>query len=322
MESLFESIYPYRRSVSPSELQLMLKLFRQDLMTVLLEISYSSEDKIFLLMSSGKISCVYHAKEDRITRYPLSDLSTLFQSRDGAIRVCELASSSFGAVRTTLEQSHSSSILSSSTTELPGIIQKWQAMPEPSLAHIRWPNAEGFVFIPGNHFSARQYAFVAEGRSSDSAAAVSMFSRWSEAECTISQYTSDSQLEIWRENNLQLGFALLIEQIMRRYEDLVGHLLSRKLESSLSRLSQTKSWSISIADTTVDDVQLFDSVDDAATAYRMLLDLASRQISAVIGPRLFDDAVDAGMVSLGDPLRQAVENNHLVATLAANFIRG
>ena len=323
MVSLFDSIYPDRRSVSSSELQFMLKLFQQDLKTVLLEVSYSPEDKIFLLLNDGKISCAYSAKEDRITRRSLLNLSTLFQGRDhGAIRVCELVPSSFGAVRTILEQSHSSNTFPSSTAALPGTIQKWQANPEPSLVHIRWPNAEGFVFIPGNNFSARQYVFVTEGKSSDSAAAVSMFSHWSEVECTISQYTSDSQSEIWRENSLQLGFALLIEQIIRRYEDLVGHSLSSKLEDSLNRLSQAQSWSISIVNTSVDDVQLFDSIDHAATAYQTILYLASRQISEVIGSRLFDEAVNASMDSLGGQLRQAVEDNELIKALSANLIRG
>jgi len=301
----------------------MLKLFQQDLKTALLEISYSPEDKIFLLLNDGKISCAYLAKEDRITRRSLLNLSTLFQDRDhGAIRVCELVPSSFGAVKTILEQSHSSNTFPSSTTALPGIIQKWQANPEPSLVHIRWPNAEGFVFIPGNHFSARQYVFVTEGNSSDSAAAVSMFSHWSETEYTISQYAHDSQLEIWKENSLQLGFSLLIEQVMRRYEELVGHMLSSKLEDSLNRLSQAQSWGISIVNASVDDVHLFDSIDHAATAYRTVLDLVARQISVVIGARLFDEAINVGMDSLGSPLRQAVEDNDLVAALAANLIRG
>lgn len=313
MISLFDGIYPNKRLVSSNQLQVMLKVFQQDLMNSLVEISYSSEDKILLLFNSGKITCAYHCHGDTIARYPLSDLPVLLNSRDeGEIRICELAPSFLRAVKTIVEQPQSSNIISSNTTSLPGVIQQNQAMPEPSLLHIRWPRAEGFVFLPGNNFSPRQYAFLSEGQSSDSAAAVSMFSRWSEAECTISRYAGDSESEIWKENSLQLGFALLIEQVMRRHEELVGHLLSRKLEDNLNRLSQMQSWNISIANNAVDDVQLFDSINDAAVAYRTILDLTSRQIGLVIGMRLFDEALESGLDNLSGQLRLAVERNDLV----------
>src|SRR5688572_21766848 len=308
MISLFDSIYPNKRSVSSNQLQVMLKVFQQDLMNSLVEISYSSEGKILLLFNSGKITCAYHCHGDTIARYPLSDLPVLLNSRDeGQIRICELAPSFLRAVKTIVEQPQSSNIISSNTTLLLGVIQQNQAMPEPSLLHIRWPRAEGFVFLPGNNFSPRQYAFLSEGQSSDSAAAVSMFSRWSETECTISRYAGDSESEIWKENSLQLGFALLVEQVMRRHEELVGHLLSRKLEDNLNRLSQVQAWNIFIANNAVDDVQLFDSINDAAAAYRTILDLASRQISQVIGTRLFNDAVDSSLEGLGEQLQLAVE---------------
>lgn len=313
MISLFDGIYPDKRLVSSTQLQIMLKLFQQDLMNGMVEISYSPADKILLLLNGGKITCAYHCEGDLITRCPLSNLSVLLNSRsEGQIRVCQLAPAFLRAVKTVVEQPHSSNILSSSTPELPGIIRQYQAMPEPSLLHILWPQAEGFVFLPGNNFSPRQYAFLSEGQSSDSAGAVSMFSRWSETECTISQYAGDPGREVWQENNLQLGFALLIEEIMRRHEELVGHLLSRKLEDNLNRLSQTQSWNITIAATTVDDVQIFDSLSDATAAYRAIFDLAARQINTVIGARLFNEALETGLDGLGGQIRQAVEHNQFL----------
>ncbi len=318
MISLFDGIYPDKRLVSSNQLQIMLKLFQQDLMNSLVEISYSPEDKILFLLDRGKITCSYHCVGETIVRSSLSDLPVLLNSRaEGHIRVCELAPAFLRAVKTIIEQPHISNTLSSGTPALPAFIQQHQVMSEPSLLHIRWPRAEGFVFLPGNNFSPRQYAFLSEGQANDSAAAVSMFSRWSEAECTISQYVSDSEREIWKENSLQMGFSLLMEQLMRRHEELVGHLLSRKLEDSLNRLSQTQSWNISIANTAVDDVQLFDSLNDAAAAYRMILDLASRQVSVVIGSRLLNEALETGLDSLGTQLRQAIEQNSLVAALPA-----
>jgi hypothetical protein len=202
------------------------------------------------------------------------------------------------------------------------MIQKWQAIPEPSLVHIRWPNAEGFVIIPGNHFSARQYAFVSEDNQSDSAAAVSRFSHWFEPECIISQYIGDLEMEIWKENNLQLGFALLLEHSLRRYDELAGHSLSTKLQDALNRLSQAQSWNIIIANTSVDDVQIFETRKEAALAYRAIFDLASRHITQVIGSRLFNETVEMSLAGLSGQLRQALEDNNLVAAPSASLIRG
>src|SRR5258707_10497363 len=129
MISLFDSIYPDKRSVSASQLQVMLKLFQQDLIHGLVEVSYSpsSEEKILLLLNGGKIACAYHCQGDTIVRYPLSDLSILLNSRsEGQIRVCELTPSFLRAVKTIVEQPRSSNVLSSSTSALPGVIQRYQ----------------------------------------------------------------------------------------------------------------------------------------------------------------------------------------------------
>ena len=322
MVSLFDNIYPTRRLVSANQLQVMLKVFQQDLMNGLVEISYPQDEKVLLLLNGGRITCVYHCEGDATMRFPLSDLYLLLGGHpEGQIRVCELAPSFLRAVKTIVEQPHSSETYPSSTAALPSIIQKNQARPEPTLLHFHWPRAEGFVFLPGNNFSPRQYAFLSEGQPSDSAAAVSMITRWSESECTILRYAGDLESDIWKENSIHLGFSLLIEHIMRRHEELVGHMLSRKLEDSLNRLCHTQSWSISVAGSTVDDVQVFDTLNDAAAAYRMILDTTARQMIAVIGARLFNETLETGLDSLGGQLRRAVEQNDLVAAFSIPVVR-
>lgn len=313
---MFESIYRDKRSGTFSEIQFMLRLFQQDLKSVLLDISYSDEEKILLLINSGKVNCIYLINGDQTTRYAPSSLLDLLQERGRAtIRVCDLTPSFFCAVRTIIEQKLISNIQTLVTSNLSEYIQKGQTSSVPSFVHIRWPNAEGFVFIPGNNFSARQYAFLAEDKLSDSAAAVSMFSHWSELECIVSQYTDTNGLAIWKENNLQLGFSLLLEHTLRRYDDLAGHSLSLKLEDSINRLCQSHSWNIEIGNTTVDDVHIFESSRDAALAYRAIFDLVSRHIGQVIGSRLFNETIDSGLDGLSEPLRQSLKSNVLVASL-------
>jgi len=316
MITLFDRIYTDSRSASSGEIQFTLKLLQQDLKTVLLDILYPDDEKILLLMNGGKVSCIYLVIGDDATRYAPSSLSDLLQGRDRAtLRVCSLTPSSFGAVRTIIEQKNSSSTKSLITADVSEMIQKWQTAPQPSFVHIQWPYAEGFVFIPGNNFSARQYAFLAEDKVSDSAAAVSMFSHWSEPECVISQYINNDALEIWKENNLQLGFSLLLEHALRRYDDLAGHSLSLKLEDSINRLCRSHLWNIVVRSATVDDVHIFDDSHDAAVAYHAIFDLVSRHIGQVIGSRLFSETVDSGLAGLSEPLRQSLKSNVLVAPL-------
>lgn len=311
MITLFENIYHDKRSVSFAEVQFMLRLFQQDLKTALLDISYPNDDRILLLLNSGKSVCAYTVQGGQTTRHPAVNLVDLFQGRErGMLRVCDLMPSCFGAVRTLIEQNTSSKTLVA-TSELSGMIQKWQADPLPSFVHILWPKAEGFVFIPGNNFSARQYAFLAEDKLSDSAGAVSMFSHWYEPECSVSRYTDQGNYEIWQENNLQLGFSLLLEHSLRRYTELAGRSLSLKLDDAINRLCQSHSWNIILGNSTVDNVHIFDTSKDAVSAYRTIFDLASRQITQVIGSRLFSETVDSGLTGLSEPLRFAVKNNIL-----------
>lgn len=316
MITLFEHIYTEKRSASSNEIQFTLRLLQQDLKTVLLDISYPTDEKILLLMNNGKVSCIYLVTGDQATRYSPSSMSDLFQGRDRCtIRVCDLTPSSFGAVRTLIEQKDKPNTKTLMTADVSEMIREWQAAPQPSFVHIQWPYAEGFVFIPGNNFSARQYAFLAEDKVSDSAAAVSMLSHWAEPECVISQYINNETLEIWKENNLQLGFSLLLEHVLRRYDDLAGHSLSLKLEDSINRLCHSRSWDIVVRSASVDDVHIFDSTHDAAIAYRTIFELVSRPIGQVIGSRLFHETVDSGLAGLSESLRQSLKSNVLVASL-------
>lgn len=312
MITLFEKIYTNKRSAAPNEIQFMLRLFQQDLKSVLLDISYTDEDQILLLIVNGSLHCIYIVRENQVTHYAPSKLSDVFQGRErGMMRICDLTPSFLGAVRTIIEQGHTVNNLPLATFDLSNTIQKWQSSPTPSFMHIRWPNAEGFVFIPGNNSSARQYSFLAEDKLSDSAAAVSMFSHWSEAECVVSQYTDTGDLAIWKENNLQLGFSLLMEHCLRRYDDLAGRSLSSKLDDAITRLCRSHSWNITVGNKTVDDVHIFDTIDDAAFAYRKIFELASHQIGQVIGARLLNETVDTSLATLSTPLKQAVKSNIL-----------
>jgi hypothetical protein len=319
MRAFFDSIYPDRRLVSPHQLQTMLKLSQQDLMSGLVEISFGSDEQILLLLNGGRIAAGYRYEGEVAAGVSLPEVAVLLAGDSpGAIRVCPLAPPFLRALKTIMGQSHSAQTIPSGGSTIPQLIQQTQALEAPCLLHVFWPNAEGFVFVPGNNFPARQYAFLTEGQPSDSAAAVSMFSRWSEADCVVWQYPDDPALEIWKENDLQLGFALLVEHLVHRYEVLVGHLLSRKLEDSLNRLSRSHAWSITISNTAVDDVQLFDSLDDAVVAYRLYFDLVSQQIGGMIGTRLFNEALENGLDGLSGSLRQAVQNAGLVSALPAS----
>jgi hypothetical protein len=319
MITLFESVYSDKRSASASEIQFMLRLFQQDLKSVLLDVSYPTNEQILVLLNGGSVISVYHVKNEQVKRYSPSSLSDLLQEHErGVMRACDLTPSFFGAVRTMIEQSHPSKTTSLATSNLSTTIQKWQTEREPSFVHICWPNAEGFVFIPGNNFSARQYTFLSEDKLSDSAAAVSMFSHWSESECTVAQYTDDDGLAIWQENNQQLGFSLLLEHTLRRYDDLAGHSLALKLDTAINSLCRSHGWNIIVGNTTVDDVHIFATVDDAAVAYRSIFDCASRQIGQVIGSKLFNETVDTGLASLSEPLRQAVLKQILSQTFAVH----
>ncbi len=225
-------------------------------------------------------------------------------------------------MRTIIEQKLISNTQTLVTSNLSEYIHKWETSPVPSFVHIRWPNAEGFVFIPGNNFSARQYAFLSEDKLSDAAAAVSMFSHWSEPECVVSQYMPDEDLAIWRENSLQLGVSLLLEYSLRRYDDLAGHSLSVKMDDSINRLCRSNSWNIIVGNMTVDDVHIFATLNDAASAYRAIFDLTARQITQVIGSRLFNETIEMGSAGLSMPLRKAINDHRLVAALSADLMRG
>lgn len=319
MLTLFENVYPSLRHVSASQFQAMLRLFQQDLFSGLVEVNYSPHEKFFIFLQDGQPAACYRYSDPGPARYEVDNLAMVLAGKgDAQIRVCPLSPRFTRALRTLIEQQDRHEIHSLQTSALAAQINEWQSAPDPSLVHIQWPSAQGFVFLPGKGFTPRQYLFVNADQASESAAAAALLSHWNETTCEVSRYPFCDTLA-WQENSLHFGFTLLAEQVVSRYEELAGGVLLRKMEDSINSMARIQSWNIAFIDKSVDDIQTFASLQQAVTVYRAIFQSVFTHTSAVIGPKLLLSSVREGIELLSPPVQVALHQNNLLGETRVNL---
>ncbi len=292
MVALLERVFPEYRQVSASQIQTELNMFRQDLLGGLCQVSYPSGETYYLFYIEGQLIDFYHDDLQQVVRLENVNPAPFFAGKgDAQLRVCTLSPRLFRHLKTLIYHPREINHLSVQTNRLMAVLDNYRKNEQPAFVHVIWPSAEGFTFLPGKGLPAREFLFLSDSQSQGSSLGVTILSRWPEAECELFYYSCDLTQEVWKENFISLGFTIVFEKLLNRYDDLVGKTLVLRLENNLSSAARSQALNIAFADKSIDDTHTFFTLSDAAAAYRSLFKLASHQMGAVVGPRLVAQAL-------------------------------
>ncbi|HET8707305.1 MAG TPA: hypothetical protein VFM46_13460, partial [Pseudomonadales bacterium] len=259
MAAILENVFRERRLVSAGQLQSELNMFRLDLSTGLVEVTYSNGDVYYVLFRNGQPGEIYHQSNNKVTRYEDLNLLPFLSSKGEArLRICTVPLRFQRALKMLITNPNSSESGPQPTLGVVARLEQLQRRPNPAFVHAVWPSGEGFAFIPGNNAPAREFMFLSEGQVRDQSLGVTIISRWPEKECTFFIY-SDSSAEAWSENYLFLGFSTTFEKIIERYDELTGRALVLRLENDLNQVGRNLSIDVFFSGKTVDDMHLFSS---------------------------------------------------------------
>lgn len=299
------------KRVSQGQLQALLSIYQQDSLTGMVHLAndHGKGDFSVLLYVAGQNISVYQHKNDSYIRHEVRDRNMALPKGD-----FELASYQFSArfihpLQAMFEKASSKSAGQVQTAMVSETIKKLEQSPEPLLAHLHWPGADGLLFIPGLGFSSRQLLFW----SPDHASGIPNFTRWPEPECSLTLYSGSMESRAWRENYLMLGFDFLWEQIFRRYNDLVGSGMVTRLEENMNSMARVQGWQISFSGRTLDDTHFFTTLSDMRIAYRTLYMAGQRHIASVVGEKLFEESARAALVALPTVLKTTLETENILS---------
>lgn len=299
------------RRVSPGQLQALLSVYQQDLLTGLVRLSLpqSKEDFVILLYAEGQIIRLYqHLAHGYVRHEPISR-NAILPKVDADLQAYQFPARFLRPLQGLFEQTRViDETLTVSTPNVVDTVRRLEKSAEPLLAHFHWPNADGFVLVPGNGLTSRQLMFWSPGQPTT----VPNFFRWGEPECTLTTYAGNMESKAWRENYLMMGLDFLYEKIFQRYDDLVGASMVSRLEEQLNSVSRMQGWKISFAGRALEDNHFFSSLGDMRIAYRSLLLAGQRHISAVVGERLFEETLFGAVNTLSPTLRTTLQMDNIL----------
>lgn len=242
MTTILGNVFREYRLVSAGQLQAELNMFRQDLSTGLVEIAYPGSDTYHIIFTEGRPNEIYQHGPGRVQRLDSINPHTFFANKgEASLRICPVPLRFFRAIKTILAFTADDQQIVTQTPDVIAQLAVLQKTPEPVFIQITWPSSEGFVFLPGNNWPAREFLFISEGQARDNNPGVTIISRWPERECTFHIYRWNPAITTWHENNLFIGFSTIFEKILERYDELAGRALVTRLENDLNTTSRNLS---------------------------------------------------------------------------------
>jgi hypothetical protein len=300
------------RRVSPGQLQALLSVYQQDLLTglVYLTPAANKREALVLFYVQGQLLCLYQRQPDGYKRHEAQARNVVLPKNEMDLQSFQVETHFIRPLQGIFENAKTEAGKTIATPSVPDTIRELEKSPEPLLAHFRWPGADGFSLIPGNGLTSRQFMFWSQ----DQASSIPNFARWPEPECTLTTYRGNVESRAWRENYLVLGFDFLYENIFNRYDELAGSNMVTRLEEQLNSISRTQGWQIGFFGHRLQDTHFFNSLSDMRIAYRTLLMAGQRHISGVVGEKLFEQSIALAAGSLPSVLRATLQSENILST--------
>lgn len=179
----------------------------------------------------------------------------------------------------------------SGTNQLKTMFSLAELNPNPTLFHIRWESAEGFVLVAGGKIPIHQAVFFTPSLIEEGKLAVEHMSIWDEARCHVTVRRGDIKNQAWLEVHLNILLEWYCQSILHSYKQLTGGVMVRSVLQSLFVLAEKNGWNISTQGQQLSDTSLFPSAAKAGNAYKEILSTIRSRIEPIIGHSLTSDLV-------------------------------
>jgi len=156
----------------------------------------------------------------------------------------------------------------------------------PTLFHIQWDYAEGFVMVAGKGIPIRHAVMLTDAGTVEGMSALNQLSEWHEQRCNVAIHHGDMHNQAWLEAHLNILFEWYSHSILERYKQLTGNVVVRSVLYNCAALASYHGWQISTHNQELSDSTLFLTAADAGYAYRTLLRSVKTQMEPVIGSAL------------------------------------
>jgi hypothetical protein len=316
MKHLFPSASATEISASAAQVQALIQMFRQDLMTGLIDINYLPDKQLIFLFTEGKIATTYLLTSLDWKRLQPLEWNALVSNITGTVRTLQLPREGLRVSKILIESDTPIRTFTTQTSDLKKHVEEWTAYPHNGPIHLRWSQAEAVMLFPGYNPAAQPALFVNNEQAICGTDAFRNILNWHETQCEASVYSGDQASEAFEEYLLQRTFTGTVQKVIRRYNELAGRSLVNALGQEITTAARGQGWHIQSSDGTVTDAEIFSSIQNQASAYRMIAGLCLSRIEDVMGSKITTSIVQETLSQM-DPIDQSMMRTHPFLTNAS-----
>ena len=175
---------------------------------------------------------------------------------------------------------------SSGTNQLSTMFNMAEYNLTPTLFHIHWERAEGFVLVAGKNIPICRAVLLTETIANDKPSALSQILSWEEAQCKVTVHHGDIKNQAWLEVYLNILLEWYCQNMLNYYKHLTGTVMVRSVLQSLSVIAERKGWNITTQDQQLNDTSIFLTAAETGNTYREILATIKSRIEPIIGSSL------------------------------------
>jgi len=174
----------------------------------------------------------------------------------------------------------------SNTNQLKVMFDLAERNTNPTLFHIRWDSAEGFVMVAGRDVLLRRAVMMTTDGCVEGPFALEQITGWNEARCNVTVHRGNVQSQAWFEIHLNILFDHYCSTILNQYGQLTGKVMIRSILWKIHTISVEAGWNIETQDNKVRDATIFPTARKAGDAYKKVVSEIIVHIEPVIGHAL------------------------------------
>lgn len=274
----------YARFLSTGDLRKLIHKSLAEGLTGRIHVTFQKEKTLTLFAHQGRVRQVYirnHRAPDTNWEVPLIEYGR------GDLQIESIPPRSLMFRKIVLEELGIVKSQPSNTSQLRIMFDlAEQSNTNPTLFHIVWESAEGFVLVAGRDIPLRHAIIMTKDEVKEGPVALDQITAWNEAACNIMVHRGNIQSQAWFEVHLNILVEYYSSQMLYQYEQLTGKVIIRSILWKIHTMAVEAGWNIETHSSAIRDATVFPTARDAGDNYKKIIAEIVAHVEPIIGHAL------------------------------------
>jgi hypothetical protein len=306
-------------SGSSAYAQSILQINYQYFLTGLVEIEYTSDQQLVLLVSEGKDAGAFYVSGNSCKPTDPQGILNLWKNGDVSIRSVNLPRVALRAVRQVLEWSPPAQDIQTDKIDiLRDYIQTCQAQRSDGLFHFLWPRSEGYLSMHFGQLLPIDAVFSSPSGTETGSECLAQILYNQDYPVRISYLSARQDSPSYQQQTLRTAMGELLKEIICQFTKRIGPGQSNTMLVDLNNAMRAQSWYLQIVGDQIQDTHVFPDVKSAVVAYQILIKNLAVYMYNALGTKQTQTLIADSLHSQASNVQQTIQKYALLpATVKA-----